>query len=556
MREGLFFWRWNFSTAGSYGCALWYDLLLNSQPAVQRPATYRITMQKIFAYVVAAVIGVGGIQASAGAAVADPHLTLDTSAALERISADSLRGHLSFIASDLLEGRGTPSRGQDLAAEYIAAQFRRAGLEAVGDDGYFQTANWTYAETNLKDFSFRLDTGKQQLSIPANLLSFSLAQALTLAPSAIVKIDAADAAALAAQTPATLAGKVIVTNLPDFDAMPPEQSKAARKAWQAFNANVTKLHPALLLIVDRAKAAGNAGGSGRLIDPENSGETVSSVPRMTIHSAPAIRALDALPAGGGARLSVNVAAPVERPVKLRNVIGVLRGSDPVLKNTYVMVTAHYDHLGIRNGVIHNGANDDGSGTVSVMEIAGALAGMKQRPARSIVFMTVFGEELGLFGSRYYGRHPIVPIKQTVADINLEQVGRTDSSEGPQLNNASMTGFDFSDVGKVFQKAGKLTGIDVYKNEANSDFYFGLSDNQALADHGVPAHTLCVAYEYPDYHAPGDDWEKVDYANMAKVNRMVALGVLLIANDPVAPKWNTANPLTKPYVEAWRRQSGQ
>lgn len=513
-------------------------------------------MQRIFAYAFTAAIVIGGVHAGAGAAAADPRLTPDTSAALERISANSLRGHLSFIASDLLEGRGTPSRGQDLAAEYIAAQFRRAGLEAVGDDGYFQTANWKYAETNLRDFSFRLDAGQESLSIPADLLSFSLSKALALAPSAIVKIEAGDAAALDAHGAATLAGKVVVTNLPDFNAMPHEQAKTAYKGWEAYGAKLEKLQPALLLIVDRAHPQGNAGGNGRLVDPENSGETVSTLTRMTIHSAQAIRALDALDAGGGARVSVNVAAPLERAVKLRNVIGVLRGSDPVLKNTYVMVTAHYDHLGIKGGVIYNGANDDGSGTVSVMEIAGALAGLKQRPARSIVFMTVFGEELGLFGSRYYGRHPILPIKQTVADINLEQVGRTDSSEGPQLNNASMTGFDFSDIGSVFQDAGKLTGINVYKNEANSDFYFGLSDNQALADQGVPAHTLCVAFNYPDYHAPGDHWQKVDYDNMAKVNRMVALGLLMIANNPVAPKWNAANPLTKPYVEAWAKQPKQ
>lgn len=512
-------------------------------------------MQRLFAYAVTAAIGIAGIHASASAA--DTHLTPDTSAALERISADSLRGHLSFIASDLLEGRGTPSRGQDLAAEYIAAQYRRAGLEAVGDDGYFQTANWKFAETNLKDFSFRLDAGKEHLNIPAKLLSFSFTQALALAPSAVVKIDPSDAAALNSPRAATLAGKVVVSTRPDFNAMPHEQAMAAYKGWEAYGEKLATLHPALLLVVDRAHPSGDAGGTGRLIDPENGGEPASTMPYMTIHSAQAIRVLDALGAdGGGARISVNVAAPAERAVKLRNVIGVLRGSDPVLKNTYVMVTAHYDHLGVKGGTIYNGANDDGSGTVSVMEIAGALAGMKQRPARSIVFMTVFGEELGLFGSRYYGRHPILPIKQTVADVNLEQVGRTDSSEGPQLNNASMTGFDFSDVGTVFQKAGKLTGINVYKNEANSDFYFGKSDNQALADQGVPAHTLCVAFEYPDYHAPGDHWEKVDYANMAKVDRMVALGVLMIANDPVAPKWNTANALTKPYVEAWTKQSTQ
>src|SRR5262249_44121477 len=163
--------------------------------------------------------------------------------------------------------------------------------------------------------------------------------------------------------------------------------------------------------------------------------------------------------------------------------------------------------------IFNGANDDGSGTVSVIEIASALATLKEHPKRSILFMTVFGEEKGLLGSRYYGLHPIVPIENTVAGVNLEQMGRTDSTEGPQFNNASMTGFDFSDMGTIFQKAGVLTGITVYKHQTNSDAYFKRSDNASLVEQGVPAHTLCVAFAYPDYHGVGDEWDKVDYVNM-------------------------------------------
>jgi len=195
---------------------------------------------------------------------------------------------------------------------------------------------------------------------------------------------------------------------------------------------------------------------------------------------------------------------------------------------------------------------DDSGTVSVIEIASALATMKERPKRSIVFMTVFGEEKGQLGSRFYGRHPIFPIEKTVADINLEQVGRTDSTEGPQINNASITGFDFSDVGTILLKAGELTGINVYKHPQNSDLYFGRSDNQALADQGVPAHTICVAFNYPDYHGPADHWDKINYENMANVDRMVALGLTMIANNPEPPKWNESNPKTARYVEAWKK----
>lgn len=300
------------------------------------------------------------------------------------ISARSLRGHLSFIASDNLEGRGTPSRGLDLAAEYIAAQFERCGLAPAGDDGYFQTAS--------------------------------------------------------------------------------------------------------------------------------------------------------IQKGG-------VAVPV------RNVIGVLKGSDPALADSYILVTAHYDHLGMKSSGeghrIYNGANDDGSGTVSVLELAEAFSRLKERPKRSLVFMTFYGEELGLVGSNYYGAHPIFPALKTVADVNIEQVGRTDDTEGQRVSEASMTGFDFSNLGAIFATAGQKVGVAVTKHPKFSDIYFAFSDNQAMADRGVPSCTLCTAYEFPGYHSVTDTIEKIDFENMAKIDRMIALGVLAIANDAKAPKWSD-NPKAAKY----------
>jgi hypothetical protein len=335
-------------------------------------------------------------------------LSAEWSAALGRISADSLRGHLSFIASDALEGRNTPSRGLDMAAEYIAAQFRRAGLEPAGDDGYFQTASWA------------------------------------------------------------------------------EIVAASRRP--------------------------------RELSPE------------------------------------------EAALKVRNVAGLLRGSDPALKDTYVIVSAHYDHVGVRpdqeGDKIFNGANDDGSGTVSVIEIAAALATLKQRPKRSVLFMAFFGEEKGLLGSRYYGRHPLAPLEKTVAQLNLEQLGRTDDSEGPQVGTVTMTGFDYTDLGATLNRAGALTGIKPYKHPRNSDAYFGRSDNQALADLGVPAHTLGVAFAFPDYHGAGDHWDKIDYANMARVARAVALTLLFVADNAQEPKWDEANPRTAKYVAAWKKLHGK
>jgi hypothetical protein len=101
-------------------------------------------------------------------------------------------------------------------------------------------------------------------------------------------------------------------------------------------------------------------------------------------------------------------------------------------------------------------------------------------------------------------------------------------------------------------AGQIVGVKVYKNEEASDAYFGRSDNQALADVGIPAHTLCVAFDYPDYHKVSDHWEKVDYANMAKVDRAIALALLHLASDAPPPKWNESNPKAQKYVDAAKK----
>ena len=248
---------------------------------------------------------------------------------------------------------------------------------------------------------------------------------------------------------------------------------------------------------------------------------------------------------------------------MRNVAGLLRGSDPALRDTYVIVSAHYDHIGVREGCdasredcINNGANDDGSGTVGVIELASALSKLAVRPKRSILFLTFFGEELGLIGSRYYGRHPLVPLSKTIAQLNMEQIGRTDDSEGPQVGTLSVTGFDFSDIGATLQRAGESEGVRVYKHPTNSDAYFSRSDNQSLADAGVPAHTAGVAFQFPDYHAVGDHWDKIDYANMAKVARAVGRAVLLVADSAQEPRWNEQNPKAAAYVEAWKRLHGK
>jgi Zn-dependent M28 family amino/carboxypeptidase len=251
-------------------------------------------------------------------------------------------------------------------------------------------------------------------------------------------------------------------------------------------------------------------------------------------------------------VSVRVPAPKLAAVKLRNVVGVLRGSDPQLKDTYLIVTGHYDHLGINPNLqgdqIFNGANDDASGSASVVEIGAALAALDAKPKRTIVFMTVFGEELGGLGARWYTGHPTFPLARTIADINLEQLGRTDDTEGPKPMQYNLTGFDYTDIAATFAKQTAGTDVQVVKHEKNSDAFFGRSDNATFADAGIPSTTISVAYVYPDYHGAGDEWPKLDYDNMAKVDLSIALGVWSLANNPQAPQWNKDNPKVARYIK--------
>lgn len=510
-------------------------------------------------------------------------LARESRAALERISAASLRAHLSFLASDALEGRNTPSTGLEVAAEYIAAQFRRAGLEPVGDDGsYFQSATLLQvAQSTAEGFALTFHLPQREMTVEHRdvALSFnvgasvlwSLDKTFDLARARVVKVDYEDADAWGALKQEDIEGRVVVTELPDFRRENRSRWMELYGAQNDFLSRLGALKPALVVSLDRTRPArsssSSASGVARLVDPQNrnrafgapAGSTSTVPPFITVYHAAAADYFDTLKTGAtAATLSLRASAPSEKQVKLRNVVGLLRGSDASLKDTYVLLTAHYDHIGVLAGEgagdrVFNGANDDGSGTVSVVEIASALSTLKRRPRRSILFMTYFGEEKGGLGSRFYGRHPIFPIEKTVANVNLEQVGRTDDTEGARVAAANLTGFDYSTLGTIFQTAGELTGVRVFKHERNSDSYFSRSDNQSLADLGVPAHTLSVAYNFPDYHAVGDHWDKIDYANMEKINRMIAAGILLIADNPQEPHWNDSNPKAERYLKAWRER---
>jgi hypothetical protein len=493
------------------------------------------------------------LSASLAAAAAKTPLPANVRSVLEAITAGELKGDLSFLASDLLQGRYTPSPGLDIAAEFIASKFRAAGLESGGGQDYFQVA--AMIDRRMPSAKTALTFGgPQEMTVPPNAIVITSA-------SHASKVEHAPALFVGDKDPAllkglSLSGHAVVVRQPDLEHLPDGDKRAAYANMRAFDRAVAASGAVLEVTISPGMPRS---ANAKLILPDEQRQQTPSV----VVVSPQLWTQGAME---GADVSFDVPAPIDQPARVKNVVGILRGSDPALKSTCVMLTAHYDHIGtIETGaslatstkgragdVIYNGANDDGSGTVSVIEIARAVSQLKPRPKRSIVFVTFFGEERGELGSQYYGAHPVFPMGKTVADVNLEQVGRTDSTVGKQLNNASLTGYDYSTFTKFMEQAGKATGIKIYKDAEASEAYFMRSDNAAMAAQGVPAHSLTVAFDYPDYHGLGDEWQKIDYANMARVDRMIALTLIDIADSTVAPEWNANNPKTARYREAQQK----
>ncbi len=402
------------------------------------------------------------------------------------ISPDALRADLSVIASEKMEGRNTPSPGLDAAAAYIAAQFRHAGLEPAADR-YLQTAKMLRVGPLPDGFVLRIASAARVISVSPDQVTVVSRRAIEFSHEPVYKRNG--------------------------------------------TFRIGAPHPVALL---------------ETAEPESPApkfiEAGEDLPRIALRDPAAIAALlQASEGDTGIAVSLKLPAPNAEPFIARNVAALLPGSDPASRAQYLLVTAHYDHLGRNSaGDVFPGANDDASGVVSLLAIAKALAALPVHPKRSIVFLAFFGEEEGNLGSRYYARHPLFRLANTIADLNLEQLGRTDSNLGPQIAAVSVTGFSYSTVSDTLRQAGAATGVKV-EDVPNNEDYFERSDNQTFAEQGIPAHTIAVAFDFPDYHAAGDTWQKIDYANMAKVDRMIAQAVVDLADSPAAPAWNRGNP---------------
>jgi len=248
------------------------------------------------------------------------------------------------------------------------------------------------------------------------------------------------------------------------------------------------------------------------------------------------------------KISVSASASkVETKVKTENVLGYLEGSDPKLKKELVVITAHYDHIGIDSNAkgddkINNGADDDGSGTTGVLMIAEAFAKAKKAgrgPKRSILFMTVAGEEKGLLGSEWYSEHPVFPLENTITNLNIDMIGRGDKEHANDNNFVYIIGSDMlsSDLDRIGKKANKdyvnIKLDEKFNNRTDPNRFYYRSDHYNFAKHGIPV-IFYFNGVHDDYHQPGDEVDKIDFPMLAKRARLVYFTAWELANGAKRP----------------------
>lgn len=496
------------------------------------------------------------------------------------INKDNAYKHLSVLASDEYEGRETGKKGAWMAADYIKNHFKSVGLKGPVNGDYFQPVDMV--SYNLSQTAFAVNgKAKENLKdfvIPASTVSM---QGFNFNTNEVVFIGYGlnkdgynDFAGI------DIAGKVVIffaTGDPTVKAtaIAPEDRAARRKAmltrmerlkYLADQKAVAaiQIDPALDNISEEMKAMYSGDGQPMLKTAETTAkmQRQKSFPSVSISTATANEILksagtsvEALmqkitatvkPASQVIKTAVSGSA-VKNEVKVRaeNVLGFLEGSDPKLKNEILVVTGHYDHIGLTTSgtdKVNNGADDDGSGTTGVLMLADAFSKAKKAgkgPKRSILFMTVVGEEKGLLGSEWYSEHPVFPLENTITDLNIDMIGRVDEAHEADPNYIYIIGSDMlsSDLNALGIKANndyvKLNLDMKHNNRTDPEQYYYRSDHYNFAKHNIPV-IFYFNGVHADYHQPGDEVSKINFDMLSKRAQLVYFTAWELANGAKRP----------------------
>jgi aminopeptidase YwaD len=456
-------------------------------------------------------------------AIAKPHAVALRSVA--KVCTACIRGHMEFLSSDALRGRGSATPDELIAATYVASELRQYGIEPAGDGGgYIQGAqlltrvvkgppqltftlagngatpgavSWTHGNEILI-----LHMSQAEVSGPLQKIDLTAGE-LKVKPGSIVFLKTKEGKSPRASMFAAIQAGAAAVLVPEYPSI--------RERWEEASRQLPQLPSQL-------KASAEAGlGEGY---------------NLLVVSKAAAPTLEQLPEGTTIRLTAPTSTSENSYTW--NAIGILRGTDSALAHAAVLFSAHLDHLGIGEPVkgdnIYNGADDDASGTTAVLELARVL-GAGPRPRRTVVFALFGSEETGGLGSSYFREHPPIALKDIAANLEFEMIGRPDPALKP--NTMWLSGWERSNLGPVLAAHGAHLAADPHLDQN----FFARSDNYVLAKKGVVAQTVSSFGLHSDYHQPSDDLAHINFKHMTWAIESLLRPVQWLVNSDFKPKWN-------------------
>ena len=497
-------------------------------------------------------------------ALAPPSGELEAQSAAGSITEAEIREHIYYLASDALRGRDTGDEGYELAARYAAAQLLADGVRPVipdrnGELGFLQPlamGKQTFGPGNAANLNASGGSSSLDFGTDYFVVSNSTGEREEISGNLVF-------AGYGIEDPARgwndLEGLDLSGSIPiAMFGLPGEEITAAfagenpGNPWASFQERIGALEARGAVGVVAVLDPGMMSRWDRLV-PYFTGDQLTvggGAPRSRFPEAriPVVflgaqllselfagRGFDPISLEGtystfaleGAELSVVIQIGQEA-LSVPNVVGMVEGSDPVLKNEYVVVGAHLDHLGVRSGQVYNGADDNASGSVGVLEVAEAIA--QAPPQRSVLFVLYTGEERGLLGSRHFVENPPVPLEQIVANVNIEMIGRW--SHRPMGSDQIFAIIGSSEDGALREALGRAndTGFG-YQLDVPENFLGG-SDHMAFQAVGIPNITIAgspPSGTHEDYHGPGDEADKIEIPAMRKATALIYELTLELAN---------------------------
>ncbi len=468
------------------------------------------------------------------------------------LPAAETEAHLRFIASDELQGRYTGDPGSRVAARYIAEQFRLFGLTpAAGQPNYFQ--NIVFSKTENRG-SGKLILGTDTLKIGKDaILASEGGVDLQNTPYVFLPYGWSDSTGYNDYKNADVKGKIVVVRWGTPDTATARNMRAQNQASRqkeklAKDAGAVALVEFFTAPVAWSRIVRNFGRGGLTIK-DDAPKEAAGLPHCIADSQFMHKFMNA----GVRTASLQIVPPVERLINSPNVVGVLEGSDPALKGQYIILSAHYDHLGMipkdpkkpdDQDTIFNGARDNGFGCSALLLAAKSFS--IKRPRRSVVFISFTGEEEGLFGSAYYADHPLLPLNQCVYAFDTDGAGYNDTTV------VTTIGLNRTDCQTEIEKAAAAFGLKVIDDPAPEQNLFDRSDNVSFARKGIPSPDFAPGFTKFDgdilkyYHQLGDEAESVNFSYFHRYCQTYVYAARLIANRDQRPQWRAGDKYEKAY----------